>query len=136
MTTIRISATCSLPPERVLHAAYDFTARRIRVWPAVREEHFVVHDQGETSVLTFLTIGCYRDAAPGSINITVSSRGKSRTIRAPNQCEDFHKPQVVHGPGFTLSVDQRARGRASVRFRPALRPGVFRYPFRMTFHGR
>ena len=51
MTTIRISATCSLPPERVLHAAYDFTARRIRVWPAVREEHFVVHDQGETTAV-------------------------------------------------------------------------------------
>ena len=49
MATIRISATCSVPPEHVLHAAYDFTARRVQVWPAVRAQHFVVHDHGETT---------------------------------------------------------------------------------------
>jgi hypothetical protein len=49
MTTVRVSATCSLPPERVLHAAHDFSTRRVEVWPAVREEHFVVHALGETT---------------------------------------------------------------------------------------
>jgi hypothetical protein len=48
MTTIRISTTCSLPPADVLRAAYDFSPRRVRIWPAVRAEHFAVHDHGET----------------------------------------------------------------------------------------
>jgi hypothetical protein len=49
MTTIRTSVTCALPPERVLHAAYDFTPRRVQVWPAVREEHLIVHGHGHTT---------------------------------------------------------------------------------------
>ena len=49
MTTIRISTACSLPPDRVLGAAYDFGPRRVHIWPAVREEHFVVHDHGTMS---------------------------------------------------------------------------------------
>lgn len=49
MTTIRTSAACTLRPEQVLHAAYDFTARRTRIWPAVHAEHLTVHHVGDTS---------------------------------------------------------------------------------------
>jgi len=44
MTTVRVSANCALPPARVLRAAYDFSPRRTRVWPAVRAEHLTVHE--------------------------------------------------------------------------------------------
>lgn len=49
MTTIRISRETSLPPDRVLFGAHDFSRRRIDVWPAVRAEHFVVHGRGQTT---------------------------------------------------------------------------------------
>jgi hypothetical protein len=49
MTTIRITNTSSLSPERVLFAARDFGKRRIEVWPAVRAEHLVVHDLADAS---------------------------------------------------------------------------------------
>src|SRR5919198_962581 len=49
MTTIRSSFDSSLPPERFVFAARDFSARRIDVFPAVRAEHFVVHEQAGAS---------------------------------------------------------------------------------------
>lgn len=42
MPTIRIATHCTLPPARVLYAAYDFGPRRTQVWPAVRAEHLTV----------------------------------------------------------------------------------------------
>ena len=49
MTTIRISLESSLSPDRFLFAARDFGARRIDVFPAVRAEHFTVHEQTGSS---------------------------------------------------------------------------------------
>ena len=49
MTTIKIELDCPLRPEQVSHAAHDFSPARVEVWPAVREQHFKVHDLGETS---------------------------------------------------------------------------------------
>lgn len=39
----------ALPPERVLHAARDFSERRAELWPDVHIEHLEVHEAGETS---------------------------------------------------------------------------------------
>ena len=49
MTEIRIVATTHLPADRVLLGARDFGARRPHVFPAVREEHFVLHSLGENT---------------------------------------------------------------------------------------
>ena len=49
MTTIRIATNSALGPERVLQAAYDFGPQRTQVWPAVRAEHLVVHQLGQTT---------------------------------------------------------------------------------------
>ena len=49
MSTIRIATDCTLPPGRVLYAAYDFGPDRILVWPAVRAEHLTVHELSETT---------------------------------------------------------------------------------------
>jgi hypothetical protein len=49
MTTIRISMESSLPPDRFVFAARDFSARRVDVFPAVRAEHFAVHEQAGAS---------------------------------------------------------------------------------------
>jgi Polyketide cyclase / dehydrase and lipid transport len=49
MITIPVALDCPLPPERVLHAAHDFSRRRVQIWPAVREQHLAVHQLGETS---------------------------------------------------------------------------------------
>jgi hypothetical protein len=43
MRTLTFSFDCSLPPERVLAAAHDFSDRRGDVFPAVEAKHFEVH---------------------------------------------------------------------------------------------
>jgi hypothetical protein len=43
MPTITITIDSSLPPERVLEAAVDFSQRRTKVFPAVEHEHFEMH---------------------------------------------------------------------------------------------
>ena len=48
MPTIRVVLHSSLAPERVLQAAYDFSARRAEVWPAVSVPRLTVHDRGDT----------------------------------------------------------------------------------------
>jgi hypothetical protein len=49
VTTIRVIADSALPPDRVLHAARDFSDRRADVFPAVSVPKLEVHSQGETS---------------------------------------------------------------------------------------
>lgn len=46
-TTINVAAETTLPPERVLAAAHDFSGRRTEIFPAVRTEHFEIHEQGD-----------------------------------------------------------------------------------------
>ena len=47
MTEIRVVTDSPLPAERVLAAARDFSLRRAEVFPAVRIDHFEVHDLGD-----------------------------------------------------------------------------------------
>ena len=46
--TVRVTADTSLPPERVLDAARDFSPRRAELWPDVHVEYLQVHETGET----------------------------------------------------------------------------------------
>jgi hypothetical protein len=47
MVTIKVAVETSLPPERVLEAAHDFSDRRADVWPNVRARRIEVHESGE-----------------------------------------------------------------------------------------
>ena len=47
--TVRVVARTTVPAERVLEAARDFSARRADVFPAVRLPHMTVHELGATS---------------------------------------------------------------------------------------
>ena len=49
MPTVRVVAATSVPPERVLAAAHDFSERRQKVFPAVSTGRLEVHELGETS---------------------------------------------------------------------------------------
>jgi hypothetical protein len=49
VATARVSHDSSLPPDRILAAAADFTARRAEVFPAVSVERMEVHELGDTS---------------------------------------------------------------------------------------
>ena len=49
MPTINVVLETSLPPERVLEAAHDFSAQRAEVFPAVSVEHMEVHELADTS---------------------------------------------------------------------------------------
>ena len=48
MPRVHISEVSHLPPEMILKAAHDFSARRANLWPDVHVEHMTVHDAGET----------------------------------------------------------------------------------------
>jgi hypothetical protein len=47
--TVRIVEESSLPPERVLAAAHDFSERRSRIFSAVQAKYFEVHSSGDHS---------------------------------------------------------------------------------------
>ena len=47
MSTVHICFATSLPPDRVLYAAYDFTERRALIWPAVSVDRLTLHEIGE-----------------------------------------------------------------------------------------
>ena len=49
MTTIRVVADTSVPPDRVLFAAHDFSERRAEIFPAVSDPKLTVHKQDDTS---------------------------------------------------------------------------------------
>ena len=49
MTVIKVEADSTLPPERVLHAAHDFSDQREDVFPAVSIKRMHVHEMGQTS---------------------------------------------------------------------------------------
>lgn len=82
MATITIPVESTLPPERVLAAAIDFTGRRSQVFPAVEPAHFELHRvDGESADVTEGTgtgIGiswerCRYDwSAPGQVTATVT----------------------------------------------------------------
>lgn len=48
MPKISFTVESSLPPERVLAAATDFTERRPDIWPNVSRRFYKVHDRGDT----------------------------------------------------------------------------------------
>ena len=75
-----MAAQSSLPPERVLQAARDFSPRRADVWPNVSAKHLEVHDSGEnfaevtegTWIVGLFWERCrYEWAQPGSVKATV-----------------------------------------------------------------
>ena len=49
MTTIRVVADTTLPPDRVLYAARDFSERRAAIFPAVSVAKLEVHAQADSS---------------------------------------------------------------------------------------
>ena len=83
MTEIRIVTDSSLPAELVLAAGHDFSLRRAEIFPAVRLDHFDVHEVGDdwadVTEGTPAGIGinwerCRYDwSQPGSVTATVSS---------------------------------------------------------------
>jgi hypothetical protein len=53
VATIRVVSETTVPAERVLKAAYDFTERRAQLFPAVELEHFEVHGiEGDSADVT------------------------------------------------------------------------------------
>jgi hypothetical protein len=49
VTTIRVVSETTVPPDRVLYAARDFTERRADIFPAVSVSKLEVQTRGETS---------------------------------------------------------------------------------------
>jgi len=97
MTEIRVVTDSPLPAERVLAAARDFSLRRAKVFPAVRIEHFEVHDLGDdwadVTEGTPAGIGinwerCHYDwSQPGSVKATVTS---SNFYAVPDSSWELH----------------------------------------------
>jgi hypothetical protein len=49
MTTIRMTASTSVAPERVLGALTDFTPQRLQIWPNIDQRFYKVHAVHATS---------------------------------------------------------------------------------------
>jgi hypothetical protein len=123
VTTIRVVSDTSIPPDRVLYAARDFTARRAEIFPAVSIPKLEVHTQGETSADvsegTRAGIGdnwerCDYDwSTPGSVKATVKESnvyavpGSSWEIKATPKAGGSHVEMV-----WIREFRRNARGRA------------------------
>ena len=102
--TIRISGHCSLPPERVLASAYDFSARRAEIWPNVPAELMTVHSLGAT--VADVTEGTrkgplyawercnYEWSTAGSVKATVTD---SNVYRSPGSTWEIKATPGVDG---------------------------------------
>ena len=77
MPTVRIVEESTLPPDRVLAAAHDFSDRRSKIFNAVQPKYFQVHSTGEQTA----------DVTEGT---------KSGPIFAWERCDyDWSKPDSV-----------------------------------------
>jgi hypothetical protein len=47
VVSVHVTAESSVPPEKVLEAARDFSDRRAEVWPIVQAKYLQVHETGE-----------------------------------------------------------------------------------------
>jgi Polyketide cyclase / dehydrase and lipid transport len=125
MTEIRVVTDSPLPAERVLVAARDFSLRRAEVFPAVRIEHFEVHDLGDdwadVTEGTPAGIGinwerCHYDwSQPGSVKATVTSSnvyaasGSSWELRA-TPTDAGSRVEMIWRREFTSSSRGRVFG--------------------------
>lgn len=125
MTTIHIVTDSPLSPERVLVAGHDFSARRAQVFPAVRLDHFDVHDLGDdwadVTEGTPAGIGinwerCRYDwSQPGSVKATVTSSnvyatpGSSWELRA-TPTDAGSRVEMIWVREFTSSARGRVFG--------------------------
>ena len=81
MTTIRVVGKTTVPPDRALFAARDFSERRAEIFPAVSVPKLEVHSEGDTSAdVTEGTSAGFGDnwercdydwSKPGSVTATV-----------------------------------------------------------------
>lgn len=130
MRTIRVTAESELPPERVLLAAYDFSARRADVFPAVSVERMEVHEAGATAADvtegTSTGIGsswerCRYDwSRPGVVTATVTD---SNIYAIPGSVWEL-TARPRSGGGSEVEMTWTRRFKASVRGR--LFAGLFR----------
>jgi hypothetical protein len=138
MRTLTFTFDCSLPPDRVLEAARDFTDRRADVFPAVEVAHFAVHCIGETDADvtegTGTGIGtnwerCRYDwSIPGSVTADVTdsnvyAHGSSWTISA-TAAPQGSNVEMTWARQFTSTIRGRLFGTA---FRLAGRPIFHKY---------
>jgi len=107
--TIRITQTCSAPPDRVLAAARDFSDRRPEIFPNVSAPFLTVHSQGPASA--DVTEGTrqgplyawercdYDWSSPGSVTATVTS---SNVYAVPGSTWEI--TATAHDTGSTVEM--------------------------------
>ena len=99
MTTIHITITSQLSPERVLAAGYDFSARRTKVFPAVRT-NAICPGPVETPLL---------------MDWLVKDEEAKRIRLARNPTGRFGKPEeIVHMAVYLASDESRWTNGASL----------------------
>ena len=116
MTEIRIVTDSPLPAERVLAAGHDFSPRRAEIFPAVRLDHFDVHELGDdwadVTEGTPAGIGinwerCRYDwSQPGSVTATVTS---SNVYAAPGSSWELRATPTDLGSRVEMIWDASSR---------------------------
>ena len=122
LSTIAPVVHSSLPPERVLDAAHDFSERRLKVFSAVQKKYLIVHEVGPTFAdVTEGTRGgpivnwerCRYDwSKPGSVIATVTDTniyaipGSSWELRATPEGNGSRVEMI-----WTRGFNRRPKGR-------------------------
>ena len=130
MTTIRVMVETSVPADRVLFAAHDFSERRAEIFPAVSVPKLEVHQQSATSADvtegTRAGIGdnwerCDYDwSQPGAVTATVTD---SNVYAVPGSSWEIKT--TPDGPGSRVEMTWVRE------FRPGARGRIFGTAFRL-----
>lgn len=116
MTAVRFALETSVPPERILGAAIDFSERRPALWPNISRRFYRAGEVGET--WAEVTEGSdimggiwarerYDWSTPGTVRATVQ---ESNVFRAGGTWEIRVRPTDRGGSRIELARDRRGKG--------------------------
>ena len=118
MTVIEIVSEITAPADQVLAAAYDFSERRPRVFPAVSMRHMTVHSIGATTAdvtegtrggpFVFWERCTYDWSQPGAVSAVVTD---SNVYAVPGSRWDITAEPTDHGSRVTMTWTREFRRR-------------------------
>ena len=122
-TTVEVVLESLLPPDRVLAAAYDFSATRPDIWKNVKPDMYTVHSLGETTAdvteggragpLVAWERCDYDWSTPGRVKATVTD---SNVYTSGESSWEMSAIPIENGSRVTMTWVRGFKGNPTARF--------------------
>ena len=121
--TVEVVLESSLPPDRILAAAYDFSAKRPDIWKNVKPDMYTVHSLGETTAdvteggragpLVAWERCDYDWSTPGRVKATVTD---SNVYTSGESSWEISAIPIENGSRVTMTWVRGFKGNPTARF--------------------